>query len=129
MRRSASEIIRNLETRVARLERLFTPDPLYRIRHSLASSPMQSVRRLAGTKLLGYTLESSPTGALRWTNGYMNHVNVVYEEDLKNGYLILVDVSEGNQGRLTIGRVEVGPDSDSVKADFLKESKRVLRRL
>ena len=124
MNRSASEIIRNLQMRVARLERQSSWDEPRNYNHPM----MQVVRGLEGTKLGSWTLEESPTGASVWTNG-IDEVYVTYEGP-QTTFAFTKEDEFGTPtvvGRIDVGRGGIG--SNDSAADFLKASKRVLSRL
>ncbi len=121
MNRSASEIIRNLQVRIARLERQSSWDQPRNYNHPM----MQVVRGLEGTKLGSWILEETSTGASVWTNG-IDAIYVTYE----GPQTTFVFTKEDEFGTPTVvGRIDVGRGGNDSAADFLKASKRVLSRL
>jgi hypothetical protein len=122
MRRSASETIRNLEMRIARLEKQSSWDEPRNYNHPA----MQAVRDLEGTKLLGFELEESFSGAIMWSNGD-DEIYITYDGP-KTTFVFTQEDEYGTP--TTVGAVNIGRGgNDPVESDFLKASKKVLRSL
>jgi hypothetical protein len=127
MRRTASEVIRELEMRVARLEgnrgmgRRASWDDPENYNHPM----MKVVRSLEGKKIGKWELEESFSGASMWTNG-MDEIYVTYESRATT----FIFTREGEDGRPeVVGRINVGRGGNDSASDFLKASAKVLRSL
>ena len=122
MRRSASEVIRNLENRIARLEKQASWDEPKNYNHQA----MQAVRGLEGTKLRGFELEQSFSGASMWSNGY-DEIYITYD----GAKTTFVFTQEDEYGKpKVVGSVNIGRGgNDPIEADFLKASKKVLAKI
>jgi hypothetical protein len=122
MRRTASEVIRNLESRVAKLERQSSWDEPRNYNHPA----MQAVRGLEGTKLLGFELEESYSGASMWSNGE-DEIYITY--DGRKTTFVFTQEDEYGSPKV-VGAVNIGRGgNDPIESDFLKASKKVLRKI
>lgn len=122
MRRSASEIIRNLEVRIARLEKQSSWDDPKNYKHPA----MQAVRNLMNTRLSGWELTESFSGASMWEKND-DQVYVTYDGPRTT----FVFTMEDEYGRPNVvGSYDIGRGgNDPIEDDFLKASRKVLRSL
>lgn len=130
MRRTASEVLRNLEMRVARLERQAStiPDCIknWDDPKHYDHPAMEAVRGLKGRSVQGYTLKEGFTGASYWSNGE-DEIYITYDGRATTFYFSRED-EDGNIS--IVGSVNIGRGgNDPVESDFLKASKSVLGKL
>ena len=127
MRKSATEMIRDLEIRVAQLEKLSDWDNYENYNHPA----MQLIRSLEGERLLGFSLETLDSGASAWTStlddprdsGLQLWVYISFD-NISN--FLIFDVGESMSTNLSYTlNVKDGLTPNS----FLKESKKILGNL
>lgn len=129
MNRTAADILRHLEMRVARLEGRTASNRMASMdwdTPAVYNHPvMQAVRKLKGTRLSGFTLTESGSGASAWVKDE-DWIYVTYE----GGNTTFVFHHEDEYGRpLGTVRINVGRGGNSVEADFLNASKEALAKL
>lgn len=129
MRRTASEVLRNPEMRVARLERQASTIPdctkNWDEPKHYDHPAMETVRGLKGTKFWEYTLKEGFTGASYWSDGE-DEININYDGRATTYYFSRED-EDGNIS--IVGSVNIGRGGDSVEDAFLRASKSVLGKL
>ena len=122
MRRTASQVLRQLEMRVARLERQASWDDPKNYNHPA----MKAVRGLVNTKLLGWTLTESFSGASMWEK---NDEEVYVTYDGSRTTFVFTKEDEYGSPKV-VGSYNIGRGgNDPIEDDFLKASRTVLRTL